>query len=63
MVKFKGHKGLESLVEYKKMRRKKIGKIISYIILGMVIYGLSYTCKHKIKPRGEIYEINLAEKW
>ena len=50
MVKFKIHKSLESLVEYKKRKRQNIKKIIPYLILGATIYVLAYNCEHR-KPK------------
>jgi len=54
---FKGHNGLESIVEYKRRKRQGIKKIVAYVILGIGIYALVYTCEHREpRPIGEIYQ-------
>ena len=50
-------KGLERLTDYKERKRKNIKGLISYIILGIIIYAFAYTCNnHQEKIRGRLNE-------
>lgn len=50
-------KGLESVLEYKKHKRKNIYTFIACLLLGGFVYLCAHTCSHqKEKPRGELYE-------